>query len=134
MREPMSPMYIVLWTVCIGILAGLFIAGVAPVTWATAFVVLFLLPELVGLSSSTDTLPPLTHVVRLWVPRWVTYTLTFGLGAWMIGAWWERAVHPLIMAVLVAGMVGWLVEHWRAAYDEWAEVLVEDEIHLWRVQ
>jgi hypothetical protein len=127
----MRPWYVALWVLSVLALLGLFAYGATPTQWSTAFVVLFLVPELVGLRTESDALPPLTHVVRLWSPRWLTYAATGALGAWMAVAWFEVAVHPLIVEVIISGMVFWLVEHWREAYDAWAKVQQGDEIKLW---
>jgi len=127
----MRQWYVAMWVVNVLLLLGAFAYGVTPTQWFTGFVVLFLIPELIGLRSDTDALPPLTHVVRLWSPRWLTYTATGALGGWMAVAWWPQAVHPLVVEVAIAGMVFWLVEHWREAYDAFTKVKQGDEIKLW---
>lgn len=131
MKEPMKPWYVAMWVINVAVLLGLFAYGVTPTEWSSAALALFLAPELVGLRSNIDALPPLTHVVRLWVPRWLTYTVTGATGAWMAVAWWGKAVHPLIVEVVIAGTVFWLVEHWREAYDAFAKVQQGREIKLW---
>lgn len=130
--EKMSPVYVGLWIVAVGILLGALVAGVGPLRWATAALLLFLLPELIGLRRDDDSLPPLTHVVRLWVPRWLIQALSLAAAVWMAVAWWPKAEHPLIMVVCVAGIYGWLQDHWDTVYDEWGKVMVEDEVRLWK--
>ncbi len=131
MNERMHPLYIALWVVSVFALAGLFAYGASPTAWATAAFALFIVPELVGLRSNEDDLPPLTHVVRLWSPRWLTYAVTGAAGAWMAVAWWDKAEHPLIVEVAIAGVVFWLVEHWREAYDAFVKVRQGEVIKLW---
>jgi hypothetical protein len=135
MGERLNPLYVALWIVNVIILLGLAITGVTPLTWGTWFIALFVVPELVGLRSGTDTLPPLTHVVRLWVPRWVTATLTLAGAVWLGVSWWPVAVHPLVMVVLVGGFYGWLHDHWDTVYDNWvkAQLPSEEVVRLWKV-
>jgi len=134
--ERLNPLYVALWIVNVGVLFGMAAAGVSPLTWGTAFLLLFLLPELVGLRSGSDALPPLTHVVRLWVPRWLTAIATLAGAGWLAVSWWSRVEHPLLLAVLVAGFYGWLHDHWDTVYDNWAKVQFtgEDDIKLARMR
>lgn len=131
MTEPMRPWYVAMWVVNVLILIGLFVAGWGPGRWATAAFVLFMIPELIGLRTEEDALPPLTHVVRLWVPRWATYAVTGMAGAWMALVWWQVAVHPLLVEVAIAGVTFWLVEHWHDAYDAFTKVRQGEVIKLW---
>jgi hypothetical protein len=60
--------------------------------------------------------PPLTGVIRRYVPRWVAFSLIYGItgGA---GATWFRAPHPLRLAALV-GLLGWFTAHFDVAFDD----------------
>jgi hypothetical protein len=114
-----SPLWIALWVVNCAALAALLVAGAAAKTWAAAFLAMFLVPELVGLRRHGDGLPPLTYVVCRYVPRWIPTAVTFAVGAWMAFAWLPspKTEHPLLVAVVIAGMVGWLTNHWDVTYD-----------------
>lgn len=114
-----SRAWIGLWAANVVALTGLLAAGVSPRAWASAFVVLFLLPEMVGLRVRGDSLPPLTYAVRRYVPRWVPSAVTWAVAGWMAGAWVldHRAVHPVLVLVIVFGMAGWLTNHWDVTYD-----------------
>lgn len=92
-----------------------------PGAWAAAFTALFLLPEMVGLRQRGDEYPPLTYVVRRYVPRWVPDFVTFAIGAWVGGLWLgiggqSRTEHPMVVLVTVASFVGWLTNHWSVTY------------------
>jgi hypothetical protein len=112
-----SGWWVALWVACILALVGLEVLGVSPLTWGTWFLGLFLLPELIGLRRHRDALPPLTFVTRRYVPRWVPTAVTFACGAWLAASWWQRAVHPMLAVIVVAGFVGWLTNHWDVTYD-----------------
>lgn len=110
--------WLVMWCICVAVLAALAFASVAPATWVTAFIVLFLLPELIALKIKGDAYPPLTYVVARYVPRWIPIAVTVGIGTWMGAVWWQSAVHPLVVVTIIGTFVGWLVGHWEVTYDE----------------
>ena len=113
-----SPAWVVMWVVNMLALVGLELYGVAPVTWGSAFLALFLAPELVALRRHKDALPPLTYVVRRYVPRWIPTAVSFGIGTWLAVAWWPRVSHPLLVVIGIASFVGWLTNHWDVTYSE----------------
>jgi hypothetical protein len=108
-----------LWAANVVALAALLAVGVSTVAWASAFLVLFMLPELVGLRVRGDSLPPLTYVMRRYVPRWVPDAVTWGVAGWMFVAWVLAGVaeHPVIVAAMILGTAGWLTNHWDVTYD-----------------
>jgi len=110
------PAWIALWVwnvIALAVLAPM----LKPGAWLAAFFVLFLLPEMIGLRRHRDALPPLTYVVRRYVPRWVPTAATFAAGAWLAVLWLPMAAHPALVAVGDAAMVGWLTNHWDVTYD-----------------
>jgi hypothetical protein len=84
--------------------------------WALAALVSFGKMEALGLLRPNDPYPPLTQVIRKYVPRWVAYTLIYGCtgGA---GATWFKFPHPVQLALLV-GLLGWFTAHFDVAFDD----------------
>lgn len=119
-RASFNLWWVALWLANVIGLTALLAFGVSPKAWSAAFLVLFLLPEMIGLLHRGDRLPPLTYAIRRYVPRWVPSAVTFGVGGWMAYAWLagkHRAVHPVLVAAAIAAMVGWLTNHWDVTYD-----------------
>jgi len=84
--------------------------------WALAALIGFGTMEGIGLVNPDDAYPPLTQVIRRYVPRWVAFTLIFGIwgGA---GATWFHAPHPLRAGLLV-GLLGWFNAHFDVTFDD----------------
>lgn len=80
--------------------------------WLAAFLLLFFVPEMAGLRRHKDSLPPLTFVVRRYLPPWVPTGLTFAFGA-LLAVLFRN---PLFW-IGDAAMCGWLVEHWDVTYE-----------------
>ena len=68
-----------------------------------------------GLSRSEDPYPPLTQVVREYVPRWLAFSLIYGAVGLGGGTWFHFA-HRWWLAALGA-LLGWLTAHFDATYD-----------------
>ena len=111
--------WIALWAANVAALTALLVAGVSPLAWAAAFIVLFMLPEMVGLRKREDALPPLTYAVRRYSPRWIPDAVTWGVAAWMFAAWVlsGATLHPVFVSVAIFGTAGWLTNHWDVTYD-----------------
>lgn len=115
--------WVVMWAISCAALLAMLYEGVTPEQWATSALILFLLPELLGLVHRGDSLPPLTYTVRRYVPRWVPVAITWGIAAWMFYVWcipvdgMTMAAHPLIVAIAIFGVAGWLTNHWDVTYD-----------------
>ena len=45
--------------------------------WVVLAVIGFLVPELISLVRKDDSLPPLTHTIRHFVPNWVAFPLIY---------------------------------------------------------
>lgn len=110
-----SPIWLVMWVVIVVFLATLaFIASFS--VWALTATVVFGIPELFAISKHGDSYPPLTHILRHYLPKWLTYTSLFAyIGT--LGAYWFGAKHPTRMGALI-GLVGWLIAHFDTVYDE----------------
>lgn len=82
--------------------------------WVGAAVVGFLVPELVSIVKQDDSLPPLTHTIRHFLPNWLAFPLIyFSLGA--VGAHWLEFPRPLRVGALM-GLLGWLTDHFTVTY------------------
>lgn len=113
-----SPAWVVLWVWNVAALAVYAALHFPPRDFAASLLVGFLLPEMVGLRRHRDALPPLTYVVRRYVPRWVPTAVTFGVGAWMAFAFLPVVEHPAVVGSAIAGLVGWLDNHWAVTYSD----------------
>jgi hypothetical protein len=111
-----SRWWIVLWAVNVCVLAGLLIASTLPAVWLTAAVVLFGVPEFIGVRVSKDANPPLTQMIRHHVPRWVIFPVIGASCAWAVVVWWSRPHHVLI-TVLIAAIAAWGHDHFDVTYD-----------------
>lgn len=84
------------------------------IVWVVAALVGFLLPEMISLIRKEDSLPPLTHTIRHFVPNWVAFPLIyFSLGA--VGANWLDFPQPIRIGLLM-GLLGWLTDHFTVTY------------------
>src|SRR5215211_8323087 len=77
--------------------------------WAGAAAVGFGTLEGIGLWRANDAYPPLTHVIRRYVPRWVAFTAIYGF-AGGAGGVWLGFPYPGRSALLFA-LLGWLTSH-----------------------
>lgn len=83
--------------------------------WAVQSLVLFGIPEAIGVRVRRDSLPPLTYVLAKFVPRWLWFTVMYGLfGA--AGAHWFGHVDKLRFALFMA-LLGWASNHFAVTYD-----------------
>jgi hypothetical protein len=106
--------WLAMWAVTAPVLVGA--AFVLPfVPWVAATVVGFLVPELISLVKQDDSLPPLTHTIRHFLPNWLAFPMIyFFVGA--IGATWLDLPRPLHVGALV-GVLGWLTDHFSVTYS-----------------
>lgn len=111
-----SEWWLALWVVNIAALIVIVFFGATALEFGTAFLALFLVPEIVGLLHERDNLPPLTYVTRRYVPEWLTYIFTGVAAAWLITSWWPVSPHPEPVTLVVVAMASWLVEHWMVSY------------------
>ena len=108
--------WVALWTANTVLLGGLILANVRPSTWLASAVALFFIPEAIGLARAGDSLPPLTFVIRRYVPRWAVDAAVFGFGAFAAMTWWSSP-HRTAVIVAIAATVGWLINHFDVAFD-----------------
>jgi hypothetical protein len=106
------------WLALWGVVVPLLLVAAFTITvpqFVAAVVVLFLVPELIGLKRG-DSLPPLTQTIRHFLPGWLAFPLIYGLlgafGAKALGyeRWWAVGV--------LFGLLGWLTEHFTFTYLE----------------
>ena len=84
--------------------------------WVGAAVAGFLVPELISIVKRNDSLPPLTHTIRHFLPNWLAFPLIyFSLGS--VGAHWLDFPRPLAVGALM-GLLGWLTDHFTLTYAE----------------
>ena len=105
--------WIIMWAVTAPTLVVLaFHIGFLP--WVGTALVGFLLPEMISILKRRDSLPPLTHTIRHFLPNWVAFPLIyFALGS--VGAQWLDFVGPLRIGLLM-GLLGWLTDHFTVTY------------------
>ncbi len=84
--------------------------------WIVLALVGFLLPEMVSIGKKDDSLPPLTHTIRHFLPNWLAFPLIyFALGS--VGAHWLQFANPPAIGALM-GLLGWLTDHFTATYGK----------------
>lgn len=82
--------------------------------WVGAAAAGFLLPEMISIIKRRDSLPPLTHTIRHFLPNWIAFPLIyFSLGS--VGAKWLDFANPLRIGLLM-GLLGWLTDHFAVTY------------------
>ena len=105
---------------------GLIVLALTPVLsfkwWAVAALIGFGSMEGYGLYRPNDPYPPLTQVIRRYVPRWAAFPAIYGITA-AAGAVWLEFPQPARLGLLFA-LVGWLTTHFETTFDEKA---VEEE-------
>jgi hypothetical protein len=126
--------WVLMWALTTPVL--LVLAFVLPITWAWwglwlgAAAILFGVPEGIGVAKTSDSLPPLTHTIRHFLPNFVAFPLIYGsLGA--VGARWLRLGFPRFWGVgAMFGLLGWMTDHFTVTYarpDPHPHRLGEDE-------
>ena len=84
--------------------------------WAVATLVGFGTMEAIGLLRPEDAYPPLTQVIKRYVPRSIAFTAIYGFtGA--AGAVWIPLGHPARWALFFA-VLGWLTTHFDVTFDD----------------
>jgi hypothetical protein len=126
--EPWKTWWVWLW----GVVAVVLIVSVwfrTPfMIWSIATALVFGGMEAYALTHEEQGFPPLTQVIREYVPRWLAFTLVYGC-AGMAAATWFRVGDRVGLAVLV-GLVGWFTAHFDTAFDK-AAVVQESDKYAW---
>jgi hypothetical protein len=112
-EETWSPWFVTLWI--IAILSSTIAFWVwSTRAWAALTGVEFMTLEIIGLLKSGDGKPPLTYIMRRYVPRWLAFPLLYFLiGSQIITA--VLAGEVLIASSLV-GFLGWTTSHFDITY------------------
>jgi hypothetical protein len=107
--------WILMWVVLSAILITLaFFVPFWP-WWLIAAAIGFGIPEAISLLKKDDSLPPLTHTIRHFLPDWLAFPLIYGLLG-TIGATWLGFPHPWRLGGLF-GLLGWLTDHFSVTYS-----------------
>jgi hypothetical protein len=117
---PWAPWWLWLWgIVAVGLIALIFLVPFK--WWAVAAVVGFGPMEGLGLLRPHDPYPPLTHVIRRYVPRWAAFTAIYGFTV-AAGAFWLDLPRPERLGFLFA-LLGWFTSHFDVTFDEDTEAV-----------
>lgn len=109
-------LWIAMWAFNTLALLALMIHGVHPGDWFASAVLLFFVPEGIGLIHRGDSLPPLTYAIRRYVPRWMVDMCVYAWGAF--AAWtWHASTHAEFIVIACAAVVGWLTNHFDVTFD-----------------
>lgn len=98
------------------------LALVLPVTpwvvigWLGATVALFGIPESTSLLRKDDSLPPLTHTIRHFLPNWFAFPLIYGLLGAIGGRWLGFEWLRYLGVGAMFGLLGWLSDHFTVTY------------------
>jgi hypothetical protein len=115
-RSRFDPWWVLLWVlVSTGLLCAIPLLTFRQWTFAAALG--FGVPELVGIARRGDSLPPLTYVIRRYLPRWLVFPLVRG-ALWAATAYWLSASPTTLVGVGAAGALdGWLSNHFDVTFD-----------------
>jgi hypothetical protein len=130
-QAPWATWWIWLW----GVVAGGLIVSVcfrAPfMWWSLAALVGFGVMEGYGLSNADDPYPPLTEVIREYIPRWAAFALIYA-AVGLAGGTWFRFPHRWELGALV-GLLGWFTAHFDVTFDA-AAIQQENAKYQWYAQ
>ena len=106
-------LWVLMWAFfSVGLLTVVFYVSFWP--WLVLALLFFGVPEAIGIRARGDALPPLTHVIRHFLPNYVAFPLIYGLfGA--IAARWMEFPRPWPLGALLA-LLGWLTDHFQVTY------------------
>jgi hypothetical protein len=127
-QQRWSTWWIVAWiAVAVVLVAGVFFA-VPFWSWLPAAIVLFGGMEGYGLVHPDDPYPPLTDVIREYLPRWLAFLLIYAGVGFAAGTWLHYA-HRYELALLGA-LLGWLTAHFDVIFDA-AATQFENRKYAW---
>jgi hypothetical protein len=109
-----APWFVILWVlVVISVLVLMLFLSFK--LWSIVAMAGFGTMEVVGLVRQHDAFPPLTWVIRRYLPRWLAFAALYAAvgGA---GAYWFRVSRAERVAALFA-LLGWLTAHFDQTYD-----------------
>jgi hypothetical protein len=88
----------------------------APAVAPAAFFVLFLVPELLSIKTPNDAFPPLTHMIRGYVPDDAAFPAIYILIGSLGGRWFGLPSTRIVGLGFVVAMLGWLTIHFTMSY------------------
>ncbi|HLE81828.1 MAG TPA: hypothetical protein VJA25_11100 [Dehalococcoidia bacterium] len=107
--------WVALWTANTVALMSL-IWMLPPKHWMVATTISFGLMEGIGLLKKQDAYPPLTFVMRRFLPRWLTHTALTAYWGAAVGVLLELPFPAWKLAVLT-GILGWTQDHFDLVYE-----------------
>ena len=81
-----------------------------------AFLVLFLVPEMISIFDNGDGLPPLTHAIRGFIPTDFAFPLIYLLIGAVGGCWFGFPTMRYVGLGVLFAILGWLTIHFTIAY------------------
>jgi hypothetical protein len=81
-----------------------------------AFLLLFLVPEIVSIRRGNDKYPPLTHTIRHFIPDDLTFPLIYFLVGAVGGRWFGFPVLRFLGLGAMFAILGWLTIHFTLSY------------------
>jgi hypothetical protein len=82
--------------------------------WVGVAVGGLMVPEVFSVLKRDDSLPPLTHTIRHFLPNWLAFPLIYGIVG-SVGSHWLGFDRPFGVGVLAA-LLGWLTDHFTLTY------------------
>lgn len=110
-----SRWWLLMWAVIVSCLLAA-VPGLTVREWLSVATVAFGVPETFAVLRQSDPYPPLTHVIRHFLPQWAAFTLIYGAFG-SIASHWLGFAQPLRMGALFA-LLGWLTSHFETVYEE----------------
>lgn len=118
LREEWNILWLLMWLVFSAALVVLAFNLPFWPEWAVMTIPLFFIPEGISIWKQRDSLPPLTHLIRHFLPNWLAFPLLYflvgSIGARALDFGYPRNLH-------VGGLfaiLGWLTDHFAVTYAE----------------
>jgi hypothetical protein len=96
--------------------------------WSVAALTFFGTMEGYGITHQHSAYPPLTQVIREYIPRWLAFSLIYGCTGLAAGTWFR--FHNRVGLALLTGLLGWFTAHFDTTFDNQA-VLQESTKYAW---
>jgi hypothetical protein len=83
--------------------------------WSIAALIGFGTMEGIGVGKVSDRLPPLTDIIREYIPRWLAFALIYFMVGMAGGTWFKFGDRWGL--ALLTGLLGWLTAHFEVTFD-----------------